>query len=322
MKRVLTLVLTLAMVLSLAACGGGNSGSSGNAGSSGSSGGSSAAEGSGAQPESGSESSAGSGSSGQAPAPAAQPFQEVTVVDNEACAIRITGIDAENIMGYTVKVTMENRSPELTYMFSLSSAAINGVECTSLFADEVAPGKTANGNITFADSDLKENGVGTYTDIELSFRVYDSNDWLAEEAAEETVHLYPLGEENATVFVRESQPGDNVLLDSDQATVIVTGYEQDPIWGYTANLYLLNKTDSEIMVSAGEVSVNGIMLDPFFAHSVPGGRSAFASMSWSDRMLEENQITTVENIEFKLTVRDNGNWVAEPYAEIPVVLNP
>ncbi len=244
------------------------------------------------------------------------------MADNAACSIRITGIQEDSIWGYTLNVAMENRSPDTTYMFSLSSAAVNGVECTTLFGEEIAPGKKSNGEITLADSTLKENGVSPFTDIELSFRVYDSNDWLADAVAEETVHVYPYGEENATVFTRESQPEDNVILDIDQASVTVTGYRDDSIWGYTVDLFLVNKTDREIMVSVDETSVNGYMLDPLFAHSVPAGKCAFTSMSWADTTLEENQITQVEEIEFRLKVSDNGDWTAGPYADEVITLNP
>lgn len=41
----------------------------------------------------------------------------------------------------------------------------------------------------------------------------------------------------------------NVIIDNDYVTVIVTGYEDDEIWGYTANLFLLNKTDKTVMFS-------------------------------------------------------------------------
>ena len=41
------------------------------------------------------------------------------------------------------------------------------------------------------DNTLKEYGV-EFTDIAMTFRVYDSNDWSADAVAQETVHVYPL----------------------------------------------------------------------------------------------------------------------------------
>lgn len=249
-------------------------------------------------------------------------FTEIVAVDNDECAIKITGIDPNNLWGYTLKVQLENKSTEKNYMYSIENASINGVRCDPFFASEVAAGKTSNDEINFSDSDLKENGVGAYTDIELTFRVHDSDDFMADEVAIETVHIYPYGEDKATVFVREAQANDNVIIDNDYVTVIVTGYEVDPIWGYTVKLFLLNKTDKDVMFCVDEASVNGYMADPIYATEVVGGKCAFSSISWSDTTLEDNNITEVEEIEFKFRAYDNDNWFGDDFANEAITLNP
>lgn len=249
-------------------------------------------------------------------------FTEIVAVDNDECTIKITDIDPDNLWGYTLKVQLENKSVEKTYMYSVESASINGVQCDPFFATEVAAGKKSNNEISFTDSDLEDNGIGDYTDIELTFRVYDSDDWMADEIARETVHVYPYGEDKATIFVRETQANDNVIIDNDYVTVIVTGYEDDAIWGYTVNLFLLNKTDKDIMFSVDEASVNGYMADPFYATEVAAGKCAFSSMSWSDTTLEDNNITTVEEIEFKFRAYDSDNWFGDDFANETITLKP
>lgn len=249
-------------------------------------------------------------------------FQELTVIDNEACAVKITGIDPDNMWGFTLKANLENKSEDKTYMFSLQSAAVNGVQSEPLFAKEVAPGKKANEDISFMDSALEKNGIKDFTDIELTIRVYDSNDWLAEEAALETVHIYPYGEDKASAFTREPQPADQILVDNEYATAIVTGYTEDSIWGYTVNLFLVNKSGKEVMFSVKDASVNGYMADPFFAKAVTAGKCAFGSMSWSDSTLEENGITEIEEIEFTLRIYDNDDWMADAFAEESITLKP
>ena len=100
-------------------------------------------------------------------------------VDNAECVIKISDIDPDNIWGFTLEAQLENKSTEKTYMFSVESAAINGVHSDPVFASEVAPGKKSNEEISFPTDELEVNGVGDYTDIELTFFVYDSNDWSA-----------------------------------------------------------------------------------------------------------------------------------------------
>ncbi len=235
-------------------------------------------------------------------------FQEMTAVDNEECSIVLTELEPDSFWGYTVKARLENKSADKTYMFSLENASIDGVECSDLFAADVAPGKKANEEISLSDSELKENGVTDFSDIELSFRVYDSDDWMADPVARETVHIYPYGEENATVFVREDQPEDIVLVDNDEVTVIVTASEDDEIWGYSTKLFLVNKTDKNLMFSTDEASINGYMFTSLFASTVSAGKCEFTSMSWLDSEMEENGITEVEEIEMRLKVYDDDNW--------------
>lgn len=248
-------------------------------------------------------------------------FEELSVVDNDHCVITITGIDPENIFGYGLNVYLENKSADKTYMFSVSSAAINGVTADPFFATEVAAGKKSNETITFVDDELAAT-IGTYTDIQLSFRVYDSNDWTADPVAETTVHVYPYGQENATVYTREAQLTDTVLVDNDKVTVISTGYETDPILGYVMNVYLVNKTDMNVMFAAEDVSVNGYMADPYYANSVGAGNCAFGQICWTDTTFAENNITSVETIEMTIRAYNADDWLADDFAKETVTLNP
>ena len=104
--------------------------------------------------------------------------------------------------------------------------------------------------------------------------------------------------------------------------MIVTGYEVDDIWGYCAKLFIVNKTDKTVMVTVDDASVNGFMIDPFYATSIIPGKCVFDSVSWSNSGLEENEIDVVEEIEFKLRVYDYNNFLADDFVNQIVTLNP
>lgn len=256
--------------------------------------------------------------------PATEPavFEELIVVDNDACSLRITGLDPDNMWGYTLEVELENKTADQTLMYAVETAAVNCVQTDPMFAEEVAPGKKSRGSIVILSDELEANGVGEFTDIALSFRVYDSNDWSAENVAEETAHVYPRGQENAVQFVRPVQETDRVLVDNEFATVVLIGCGPDDFWGYQAKLYIVNKTDTTIMVSVDEASVNGYMADPFYADSVGAGNCAFSSITWLDSLLEENGITEVEDIEFVLRVYDEDDWTADDFCNERITIEP
>lgn len=247
-------------------------------------------------------------------------FEEVVVVDNEECTIKITGIDPENFWGYTLNVYLENKSAEKTYMYSVRTAVVDGVQSDPFFVSEIAAGKKANESISFSDSFLVENGI-EFTDIQLTFRVYDSNDWLADDVVEETVHIYPRGEENAVTFVRESQSADIVLVDNEYVTALITGFEES-IYGFTAKMFLVNKTDKNVIFSVDEASVNGFMADPLFAETVSAGKCTFTTMDWTSTTLEDNGISEIETIEFLLKAYDENDWLADAFVNEVITVNP
>ena len=249
-------------------------------------------------------------------------FEAVAAVDNDECAITIKSIDPDDMWGYTLKALLENKSSDKTYMFSVETAFINGVECDPFFATEVAPGKKSNAELNFNLDTLEENGVAEPTDIELIFRVHDSDDWMAEPVAYETVHVYPQGEEKAELFVREAQPEDTVLVDNDDISVVVTGYDPDSLWGYAVKLFLVNKTDKTLVFGVDGASVNGFMLEPYYGHELMQGKCCFDEMTWSDADLEDNDIEAVEGIEFTLRVHDSDDWMADDIFNEVLTLTP
>jgi len=252
-------------------------------------------------------------------------FKEVVAIDNDECLIKVTDIDPDSNWGYSLTVKIENKSSDNNYVFSVSNASINGVLCSSYFASNVKPGKKAIEELNLTVDELKENGIKKFTDIELTFVVSDSETY--DTIFEETVHLYPYGEDKASTFVRKPKSSDNIIVDNEYVTMIATGYDIDEIWGYTVNFYLVNKTDTAVMFSTDDTYVDGYLTDPYFGNVIPAGKSAFATMSWSIETLEEcgipdvNSVSDISEIEFDLTIYNWSNYY-EDYVETRVTLNP
>ena len=247
-------------------------------------------------------------------------LENMTAIDTDECSIILEDINPNDTWGeYTIHAELENKTADKKLMFSIDNAYVNGVENDPYFASEVAAGKKAKASISFTS--LEDYGITDFSDIELGFRVYDNDDWTADAFAEEVVHVYPHGEENAELYVREPADTDNVLVDNENISVIVTGIDEEDTWGYTLDLYIANKTDKTIMVSADDISVNGYMADPYFGHTLGAGKSAFTEMSWSYSSLEESGITEVGDIEFTLRAYDYDDWSADDLVNQVVTLD-
>lgn len=248
-------------------------------------------------------------------------FEKTVVMDNELLYFEISEIDPDGDWGYELKTHTENRSDDTNLSVYLSYASVNGISCDPAFSVETAPGKQANQSIDIWPEEFGGVNIGDYTDIELTFRVYDSENWFEDPLFEETIHIYPYGEDKASTFVREPLDSDTVILDNEYVTVVVLGYGIDEVWGYTVYFYFVNKTDSEAMFAVDNCSVNDCMIDPFYAHSVAPGKCSFSSMSFMETEFEDNNISEVKAIEFDFCVFNYENTDIE-YFNDTVILNP
>ncbi len=248
-------------------------------------------------------------------------FNSGVLVDNNQCKITITSIEHDYDWGYKLNLQLENKSPDKKYMFSLQSSAINGVEIRSNFVKAIAAGKKANDDIVFSNKHIMKAGIQAVTDIELTFKVYDYDDWSSDDVVKDTFHVYPYGEEYATKYIRKDKLSDQVLVDETKVKMILLNYRKEER-SYNVDLFLENKTDKNLMFAARDVSVNGFMLNPHFVENVGSNRCKYASMDWYNSKLKENGIDEVEDIEFIIKVYNGDDWSEGYIVDKTITLKP
>ncbi|MGI6510318.1 MAG: lipoprotein [Erysipelotrichaceae bacterium] len=249
-------------------------------------------------------------------------FTAFDAIENENCLIRIKEIYPENKNGFTIKIECENKSKDKNYIFSIASSAVNGIQYYPYTYLEVASGQTLDIDVSFTTKEFIGYEIDNFTDIEITFYVYDSSDLNYKPIVYETIHIYPYGEDKAVKYVREPQKNDNVIIDNEYATVIVTGYNPDGKNGYTVNLFLINKTDDSLMYSVEELSINGYEIAFFYADSVFGGNCYISFISIIPELLEEKNITEVETIKIRFRVFNIDSQNSIDYANDIIVLKP
>ena len=240
-------------------------------------------------------------------------LQDVTLIDSEFCTVKIVKAEADLIWGFQLKVFCENKTEDKNLMFSVDDVSVNGYMMDPFWADSAAPGKKTNSDMSFGTSSFKECGIETADEISFILRVHDADDWMAENYHNEPFTLYPTGKTQAEITYpeRRTATSEKVIVDNDALTFVILESEDDSIWGYSLNCYLENKSDKSLTFSVDDVSVNGFMIDPFWASTVLPGKRNYSSMSFSDSEFEENGIEEVEKVEFTLRVYDANNWFDE-----------
>ncbi len=115
---------------------------------------------------------------------------ERVLFDDENVTMIVTGFDPDSIWGYTLNVYLENKTDK-TLMFSIDGASVNGFMADPFWAKTVAPGKRSNTTISWTESEFENSGITEVESISLPVRVYDSNDWMAEDVLNDTFTVTP-----------------------------------------------------------------------------------------------------------------------------------
>ncbi len=315
--KIVFAIITVAFVLALVGCGGNSGNDSNSSNNSSESASSSEATESEAEEESNDNNEE---SAGTVDNEAAKDFTQ-TVIDADGVKFEITGIDPDDFWGYTANVYLENNTDK-TLMFAIDEASVNGVMSDPFWASEVAPGKKSNESISWSSTSFKEAGIEAVTAIEFILRVYDSDDYSADDLVNDVFTIYPLGEENAMNVVRTSSPDDLVLFENDDCKMTIIGFEEDDIFGYEVKTYLENKSDKKLLFSIDEGSINGFMADPFWGTSVMPGKVEYSDISWTKSTFEDNKIEEVESIELHIKVRDYDDYSAEYFVDDTFTVEP
>ena len=112
-----------------------------------------------------------------------KPTEELTELPTESAEkelfngnnIRITyiGFDSTSRISKKVKLRVENNSVK-DYTVQVRDVSVNGFMMDPICSFDVLSGKIANDDITFWNSDFKENGIEKIEHIEFKFHIYNT----------------------------------------------------------------------------------------------------------------------------------------------------
>ena len=299
MKRLLSLALCLCMILGLCACGGKSAPAT--------------------EPAPAPTASPAVDKVPTAPAeipteapPSHEAISGQVLADNAHCRFTVTGTQFNEHTGLEISVLCENFS-DRPLMFSWNNVSVCGYMYDPFWAEEVAAGKKVNSIIGIDTFALEQIGISSVDEISFTLAVQDSEEFMNEPVFLENLTVYPTGKTAETVKypVYEPKETDTVIVDSDAVTFLIEGVDDELADFYTLRCYLSNKTGSNLMFSLENVSVNGFMVDPFWAMAVSAGKQAYSDIIFYREDLEAQDIEVVQNIEFKLLVSDSDDWEAD-----------
>ncbi|MCQ2510491.1 MAG: hypothetical protein MJ116_08535 [Lachnospiraceae bacterium] len=249
--------------------------------------------------------------------------EEVAVASStDVCSMTFTAIDENGSKGYTIEALLENRSPNINYIFSIEGAYADSLNADPFFASEVAPGSKENAAFILNQEaiDYLEQDISS---IELYVKITDADHEEEPPIYEDRVILLPKGSDANVKYKRKPEMGDKLLVDNENVKVTFLKAYSDELWGYSLLLYLENKTeDQKIRYSIEDCTVNTVAIDPFWATSLHGGKSGYARVAFNTDDFKKNGITDVEEITFTLKADSADEWSEDGLANEVVSIAP
>lgn len=230
-------------------------------------------------------------------------IDETVLVDESGIKITAKSLDVDGMLGSELKLLIENDSgKDLT--FQCLSASINGYMVETIMSVDVVNGKKANDSIVFMDSDLELCGISSIADIDLVFNVFDTNDW---DTYLKTGHIQ-LKTSIADSFEYSYDDSGDLAYEGNGIRIVVKGLSDESFLGSNIIVYIENTSDTDITVQTRGVSVNGFMIDSIFSCNVDAGKRAVDSITLMDSDLEENGISSIDDVELSFHVFDFDGW--------------
>lgn len=238
------------------------------------------------------------------------------LTDNEYCTMTIKDAGSNSISGIALNVLCENKTPDKKLTFRMQYASVNGYMIEPYWIEDVTAGNKVNSRITFSAKTMKECGITSADDISFTLIVYDSdNFWYGDYFVNENHTIYPTGKTASEITIpeRRTVADEKTITDNEYCTFIILDTYNDENWGYSINCYIENKSDKTIVASWDDVSVNGYMINPYWSTTIAPSKRCYSTISFFTDDFTVNNITDVENVDFKLRVYDSNDWLADNF---------
>ncbi len=143
--------------------------------------------------------------------------------------------------------------------------------------------------------------VTSFTDIELTFTVFDEEDYS--KFTENTItHIYPYGKSKATKHKIKLKETDKIIMDNEYVKLIVIGNKSLDGTGAGIDMYAFNKSDSGVVLSMKGSDKNEYLLDDVLLFPLGAGHSDYpiTDLRNKDGSLVTDEVSTT--LEFTVSV--------------------
>ena len=235
--------------------------------------------------------------------PVIPTIEETVILEYEGVTVTAKEYTAESIWGDGIKLLVENNGDK-TVGVSCENVIVNDYMLSDFFSTTVAAGKKDNETLYLSSNELEAAGITNIGKVEVQLYLFNSDSY-------NTIYTGDLVEIQTSEYENMDVTADNVgaeLYNENGVRIVGKYVDEDSFWGAAVILYIENNTGRDITVSCEDLSVNGFMVDSWFGCDVVAGKKAVDDITLTSSTMEENDITSIDDIEVVFTAYDSNTY--------------
>ncbi len=224
-------------------------------------------------------------------------IEEQVLVDQDGIVVTALEYTTDSIWGEGIKLLVENNSDK-NVTVSCKSLIVNDYMISDLFVSSVAAGKKSNETMYLSSASLKAAGIDSVGQIEVYFRVYDSDSY------DEIFNTDVVTIQTSEFANMDTTPDDTGIELYNEGGVRIVGktVDENSFWGTAILLYIENTSGTNVGVRCEDMSINGFMMTPIFSCDVYDGKKAIDEITILSSDLETNGIESIDEVELKFHI--------------------
>lgn len=228
-------------------------------------------------------------------------IEEQVLFEQDGLKVTATEYVVDSIWGDGVKLLIENDGTS-DIGLGCNALIVNDYMITDLFSATVAAGKKDYETLDLSSSGLKAAGIDNVGKIEIYFHTFDPDTYKT------ITDLDCVTIQTSAFDSMDSTPNDagQELYNADGIRIVGKYVDENSFWGAAVLLYIENNSGENRIIQCDDMSINGFMVTPYFSSTVYDGKKAIDEITLMSSELEENNITSVDEIELKFKIIDEN----------------
>ena len=244
--------------------------------------------------------------------------ESTVLYDEEGIKITYQNYTVNDYGDFDINLLIENNSSK-NVCVQTRDESINGYMMSAIISENVSVGKKSYTDMTFSAYELKENYISTIYDTEFSFHIFKQEDWETIDDSQ-SIKLSFDGISLNNGVSADARPI-TTFYDKGGIKVSYIDHTIDDYGDLDVNLFIENNSSKYICVQAREESINDFMISAIISEDVQVGKKSYSDMTFSNYLLKENHISSIDEIEFSLHIFEEADWKTIDDTEIYKIVN-